>query len=53
MNNNFFGSRVSLLPKCKIGSSNKIAAGSVIYNGVKDNSVYLGNPARKVSDNNV
>tara|TARA_X000000368_G_C23025930_1_gene710164 strand:- start:632 stop:1270 length:639 start_codon:yes stop_codon:yes gene_type:complete len=51
VNNNFFGSRVSLLPKCKIGSSNKIAAGSVIYKGIKDNSVYIGNPARKVSNN--
>ncbi len=51
MNNNFFGSRVSLLPKCTIGSRNKIAAGSVIYKGVKDNSIYLGNPARKVSNN--
>ena len=52
MNNNFFGSRVSLLPKCKIGSYNKIAAGSVVYKGAKNNSIYLGNPARRVSNNN-
>lgn len=51
INNNFFGSRSTLLPKSKIGSNNKIAAGSVIYKGIKDNCIYLGNPARKISDN--
>ncbi len=50
-NNNFFGSRVSLLPKCKIGSNNKIAAGSVVYKGIRDNFIYLGNPAKKVGIN--
>lgn len=48
---NFFGSRVSLLPKCRIGSNNKIAAGSVVYKGIRDNLIYLGNPARKVGLN--
>ncbi|MBD1152577.1 acetyltransferase [Pelagibacterales bacterium SAG-MED22] len=50
-NNNFFGSRSTILPKSKIGSNNKIAAGSVIYKGIKDNCLYLGNPAIKISEN--
>ena len=45
---NFLGSRVSLLPKAKIGSNNKIAAGSVIYIGTRNNSIYMGNPAKKI-----
>ena len=49
--NNFFGSRVSVLPESKIGSNNKVAAGSVVYKGIKSNCVYIGNPARKISDN--
>lgn len=48
---NFFGSRVSLLPKCKVGCCNKVAAGSVIYKGMKNDSIYSGNPARKVGHN--
>jgi len=48
---NFFGSRVSLLPKCRIGCNNKVAAGSVVYKGIKNDAIYLGNPARKVADN--
>ena len=51
INNNFFGSGARLLPKSKIGSHNKISAGSVIYKGIKDNCIYLGNPARKISNN--
>ena len=50
-NNNFFGSRVTLLPKSKIGSNNKISAGSVIYKGIKNNCIYMGNPARKIGSN--
>ena len=51
ISNNFFGSRVTLLPKSKIGSNNKIAAGSVVYKGIKNNCIYLGNPAIKISSN--
>jgi len=51
INNNFFGSGARLLPKSKIGSHNKIAAGSVIYKGIEDKCIYLGNPARKISNN--
>lgn len=48
---NFLGSRVSILPKAKIGTNNKIAAGSVIYIGTKNNSIYMGNPAKKIGRN--
>ena len=51
ISNNYFGSRVTLLPKSKIGSNNKIAAGSVVYKGIKNNCIYLGNPAIKISSN--
>jgi len=50
-NNNFMGSRVSILPKSKIGNSNKISAGSVIYKGLKDNSIFKGNPAKMIGVN--
>ena len=45
---NFLGSRVSLLPKCRVGSNSKVAAGSVVYKGVRSDSIYAGNPAKKV-----
>jgi len=48
---NFLGSRVSLLPNAKIGTNNKIAAGSVIYIGTRNNSLYMGNPAKKIGSN--
>jgi len=43
---NFFGSRVSVIPGKKIGSSNKISAGSVLFRNVKDHMMVLGNPAK-------
>jgi sugar O-acyltransferase (sialic acid O-acetyltransferase NeuD family) len=48
---NYSGSRVSFLPSCKIGNNNQISAGSVVYKGVKNNSILLGNPAKIVGDN--
>lgn len=48
---NYSGSRVSFLPYCKIGNNNQISAGSVVYKGVKNNSLLLGNPAKKIGDN--
>lgn len=50
-NSNFFGSRVSILPKAKIGEHNKVAASSVIYKGIRNDSIYMGNPAIKVGNN--
>lgn len=47
---NFFGSHCVMLPKAKIGNNNKIAAGSVIYKGCKDNCVMQGNPAIKIGN---
>ena len=51
--NNYFGSSVILLPKCKVGNNNKISAGSVGYKGIKENSVYLGNPAKYLGKNKI
>jgi sugar O-acyltransferase (sialic acid O-acetyltransferase NeuD family) len=51
-NFNFLGSRVTLLPKSKIGNNNKIAAGSVVYKGIKNNLIFIGNPAKKIGINN-
>ena len=48
---NFLGSRVSILPKAKIGTNNKIAAGSVIYIGTRNDSIYMGNPAKNIGQN--
>ncbi len=50
-NMNYSGSRVSFLPYCKIGDNNQISAGSVVYKGVKNNSILLGNPAKIIGDN--
>jgi sugar O-acyltransferase (sialic acid O-acetyltransferase NeuD family) len=43
---NFFGSRVSIAPKKKVGSGNKISAGSVLFRDVKNDTLVMGNPAK-------
>ncbi len=48
---NFFGSSACVLPNAIIGHDNKIAAQSVVYKGMRDNNIYIGNPARKVGNN--
>jgi len=48
---NYSGSRVSFLPYCKIGNNNQISAGSVVFKGVKNDSLLLGNPAKKIGNN--
>jgi len=47
---NFFGPGVKMLPKSRIGSNCRVAAGSVVYKGFKDNAVILGNPAYKIGN---
>ena len=47
---NFMGTHSALLPKAKLGNSNKIAAGSIVYKGCKNNMLMQGNPAEKVGD---
>lgn len=46
-NCNYFGVNAVVLPKLKIGDNTKISAGSIVYRNTKDDSVYLGNPAKK------
>ncbi len=45
---NLLGSRVSVLPGAQVGNRCRIAAGSVVYRGLRDEVVALGNPARIV-----
>jgi sugar O-acyltransferase (sialic acid O-acetyltransferase NeuD family) len=45
---NFLGVNSIILQKTKIGNKTVISAGSVVIRNTKDNSTYLGNPARKL-----
>lgn len=45
---NFFGVGSIVLQQIKIGNSIKLGAGSVLMRKAKDNTLYLGNPAKKV-----
>lgn len=48
-NNVFIGANTVILPNIKIGSNVIIGAGSIITKDVEDNSVVVGNPARKIT----
>jgi sugar O-acyltransferase (sialic acid O-acetyltransferase NeuD family) len=45
---NLIGTATIILPKIKIGNNNKIGAGAVVIKDTEDNSVYVGNPAKKI-----
>lgn len=45
---NLFGGRCFVAQQVKIGTSTTIGAGSVVLRKTKDNSLYLGNPAKKI-----
>lgn len=47
-NTNFFGVNSVVLQGVRIGSNTRIGAGSVVIRKTKDNSLYIGNPAKKV-----
>ena len=47
-NLNLFGGRCFVAQQIKIGNDTTIGAGSVILRKTKDNSLYLGNPAKKI-----
>lgn len=47
-NNVFIGHRVIILPGAKIGNDTIIGAGSVVSGNIDSNSVYAGNPAKKI-----
>lgn len=45
---NLFGGRCFVAQQIKIGNNTTIGAGSVVLRKTKDNSLYLGNPAKKI-----
>ena len=47
-NNNFFGVQSIVLQGLKIGSRTRIGANSVVMRNTKDDSLYLGNPAKRI-----
>jgi sugar O-acyltransferase (sialic acid O-acetyltransferase NeuD family) len=46
-NSNFFGVRSLVLQGIKIGTNTRIGAASVVMRNTKDDSLYIGNPAKK------
>lgn len=46
---NYFGSRCFAAQCIKIGNNNRFGAGAFILRKIKDNGLYMGNPAKKVS----
>lgn len=47
-NNCFIGARVIILPGTEIGDNTIIGSGSVVKGRIDSNSVYAGNPARRI-----
>jgi len=39
--------------KLMLPNDNKVSAGSVVYKGIKENSIYLGNPAKYIGKNKI
>ena len=48
--NSFLGNNVIVLPGTGIGSKTIVGAGSVVTGDIPDNSVFAGNPARRICD---
>lgn len=49
-NDCWFGGSVTILPGLTIGNNIVVGAGSVVTHDLQDNSVYAGNPAKKIRD---
>lgn len=47
-NQNLFGGRSFVAQQVRIGSETTIGAGSIVLRRTKDNSLYLGNPAKRI-----
>lgn len=45
---NLFGARSFVSQRVKVGSCTTIGAGSIVLRRTKDNSLYLGNPAKRI-----
>lgn len=50
--NVFIGTKSIVMPNTRIGNNVIIGAGSVVRGHLESNSVYIGNPAEKISDIN-
>ncbi|PAF45168.1 hypothetical protein [Helicobacter sp. 11S02596-1] len=50
---NYLGTRITLLPKAKVGNNNKISAGSIVFRRLKDNVLAFGNPAEVIGENEI
>jgi len=48
-NQNFFGARTFVSQCLKIGNNNRFGAGTYILRKIKNDGLYMGNPAKKVS----
>jgi acetyltransferase-like isoleucine patch superfamily enzyme len=48
-NKNFFGIYSVVLQQNKIGKETVIASSSVVMKSTKDNSTYIGNPAKRLN----
>lgn len=46
--NVWIGESVSILPNVKIGDNSIIGAGSIVTHDIESNSIYAGNPAKKI-----
>lgn len=49
-NNVFIGMNAIIMPNTRIGNNVVIGAGSVVTKDCPDNGVYVGNPARRITD---
>lgn len=49
-NNVFIGANTTILPNCIIGDNVIVGAGSVVTSNLLPDSVYVGNPARRLCD---
>lgn len=49
----WLGANVTVLPGVTIGKGTVVGAGSVVVRDLEPNSLYVGNPARKVKDLNI
>ena len=44
----WIGANVTILPGVRIGKGTVVGAGSIVVHNLDENSVYVGNPARKI-----
>ncbi|PAF47058.1 hypothetical protein BKH46_04880 [Helicobacter sp. 12S02634-8] len=50
---NYLATRITLFPKAKVGSNNKISAGSIVFKRIKDHTIAFGNPAEVIGTHEI